>query len=64
LLSCNDRYEIAASLSMLHYGAPKQLAALLPYYRPAGNDDGLTTTDGHFPSSIYLRAQSRQEPLR
>jgi predicted O-methyltransferase YrrM len=51
-LSCNDRYEISASLSMLHYDAPDQLATLLPGYRPAGNQDGLTTTDGHFPSAI------------
>lgn len=55
-LSCNARYELCASLSMLHYGAPERLAALMPSYRAAGNDAGLLTTPGHFPSSAYLRA--------
>jgi hypothetical protein len=54
-LSCNERYELCASLSMLHYDAPVRLAELLPSYRSAGNDSGLLTTEGHFPSSVYLR---------
>ncbi|HET6337619.1 MAG TPA: class I SAM-dependent methyltransferase [Polyangiales bacterium] len=54
-LSCNDRYELCASLSMLHYEVPGRLAELLPAYRSAGNDEGLLTTEGHFPSSAYLR---------
>lgn len=54
-LSCNDRYEICASLSMLHYEASARLAALLPNYQPAGNDAGLRTDTKHFPSSTYLR---------
>lgn len=54
-LSCNDHYALAASLSVLHYSAPEKLSALLPQYQPAGNDEGLLTADGHFPSSAYLR---------
>jgi hypothetical protein len=54
-LSCNDRYEIAASMSMLHYAAPERLVALLPTYQRAGDDDGLLTAPGHFPSATYLR---------
>lgn len=54
-LSCNEHYAVAASLSMLHYSAPEKLAALLPQYQPAGNADGLLTSEGHFPSSTYLR---------
>lgn len=54
-LSCNDRYEICASMSMLHYEAPARLTELLPSYVSAGNDAGLQTTAGHFPSSAYLR---------
>jgi hypothetical protein len=61
-LSCNDRYELCASLSMLHYEAPGRLAELLPSYRSAGNDEGLLTAEGHFPSSAYLRVVGRGNP--
>lgn len=61
-LSCNDRYELYASLSMLHYAAPARLAELLPAYRSAGNDAGLLTTEGHFPSSAYLRVSVDRGP--
>lgn len=54
-LAFNGRFALAASLSMLHYAAPRALAASLPNYRPAGNDEGLETTPGHFPSAAYLR---------
>jgi hypothetical protein len=54
-LSCNQRYEIACSLSMLHFAASQQLQALIPSYTPAGIDHGLSTTPGHFPSATYLR---------
>jgi len=52
----NERYGIAAALSMLHYGVPDELAKLLPGYRPQGNSDGLRAGKGHFPSSLYLLA--------
>lgn len=53
----NERFRIAASLSMLHYGAPAELGRFFPYYRPEPSDDGLTVgrSDLDFPSSLYLR---------
>lgn len=54
----NARCAISASLSMLHYGKPQELSALLPHYRPRANDGGLddpSRPQGHFPSSTYLR---------
>ena len=53
----NERYSIAASLSMLHHESPDELARCLPNYRPAKFDQGLRITDGHHPSSIYLRVR-------
>lgn len=52
----NERYRIAAALSMLHNGAPEKLAKLIAGYRPQGNSDGLRAGEGHFPSSLYLLA--------
>ena len=54
-LSANDRFEIAASLSMLHYDRPSKLATIFHGYTPQQNDAGLSISDGHFPSSCYLR---------
>jgi hypothetical protein len=54
----NNKYRIMLSLSMLHYSGPQRLGQSLPNYRPAGNDCGLKTADGHFPSSLYLRASA------
>ena len=54
-LSCNDHYEMLASLSMLHYAASTRLQELIPSYRPRGHDEGLETTTGHFPSALYMR---------
>jgi Methyltransferase domain len=54
-LLMNNRYTIAASLSMLHHADPASLAACLPNYRPAKFDQGLRLTDGHHPSSIFMR---------
>lgn len=58
----NERYTLRVALSMLHYAASQELAALLPIYRPAANDEGLAVPEdtGHFPSSIYLEV-TRQE---
>jgi len=55
LLIGNPRLRIRASLSMLHYQCPGELEELFPNYRPAGSQDGLSASDGHFPSSIYLQ---------
>ncbi|MBX6314597.1 MAG: class I SAM-dependent methyltransferase [Isosphaeraceae bacterium] len=51
----NPRFSIRASLSMLHYADPAGLQRYLPNYRPAQNDHGLSASEGHFPSSTYLR---------
>ena len=56
-LQLNNRYSVAASLSMLHHLCPSDLAACLPNYRPAKFNQGLRLTEGHHPSSIYLRVQ-------
>ena len=57
-LLCNSKFVIRASLSMLHYAAPKALSQLLPNYFPAQNDEGLDLAGdrGCFPSSTYLQA--------
>lgn len=55
-LAYNSRFRLAASLSMLHYHGRRQLAARFPRYVPAADDHGLARSDGHFPSSAYLRA--------
>jgi hypothetical protein len=57
-LTCNSRFVLRASLSMLHYAAPERIRELLPNYLPAPNDDGLNVagSEGHFPSSAYLQA--------
>lgn len=54
-LTDNPRYEIAASLSMLHHGSPAALTGLLPNYQPAPFEQGLRVGEGHYPTSIYLK---------
>lgn len=56
-LTLNARFRIAMSLSMLHHAAPETIRSAIPDYQPALNDDGLEKMPGHFPSSIYLRAE-------
>lgn len=52
----NSRFEIAASLSMLHHAVPTELRSELPNYRPAAMNGGLhvAQSGGHFPTSTYL----------
>jgi hypothetical protein len=54
-LAYNERFRVMVSMSMLHYEAPAVLKQCFPRYVPAGNEDGLETTAGHFPSSLYAR---------
>lgn len=54
-LAYNERFKLRASLSMLHYSVPESLTQVLPNYAPAGNDEGLHTAEGHFPSSAYIQ---------
>jgi Methyltransferase domain len=51
----NPAFTIRAALSMLHFGDPQRLQLLLPNYRPACDDHGLRTSNGHFPASTYLQ---------
>lgn len=55
-LCCNNRFRIAFSMSMLHYGARDVVKQCFPKYIAASDLDGLESTSGHFPSSLYIRA--------
>jgi predicted O-methyltransferase YrrM len=54
-LTFNHRFRLSFSLSMLHYSRPETLQKLFSRYVPAGNDEGLESSAGHFPSSVFLR---------
>lgn len=54
LLTNNSRIRIACSLSMLHHADPAFLKARFPSYTPRGQEHGIATTSGHYPSSVYL----------
>ena len=55
-LCMNQQFRIQASLSMLHHQAQEELRRCLPTYAPAQFLDGLYNSEGHYPSSIYLRS--------
>lgn len=57
-LTCNTRFRILASLAMLHFGSREVLGANFPDYSPRLTEDGLTISEGDFPSSIYLQVLS------
>lgn len=58
-LTGNPHFAVAVSLSMLHHGRPDGLRRLVPHYQPQGNADGMRLwPSGHFPSSLFIRAQS------
>ena len=50
----NNRFRIAASMSMLHHDRPSDLAALFDGYRPCKIERGLEVEPGEFPTSTYL----------
>ncbi len=57
-LTLNARYTLRVALSMVHHAAPVSLGELLPGYRPARFEEGLTLDklgSAHFPSSAYLQ---------
>ncbi|MGH9586451.1 MAG: class I SAM-dependent methyltransferase [Acidobacteriaceae bacterium] len=60
-LTMNDRFEIAASLAMLHHQRINELVRFFPDMKPRIFDEGLTTHSGHYPSSIYLRRRQDQD---
>ena len=57
-LAYNSRFALRVALSMIHYQAPERLGELFESYRPAGNEHGLETRPGHFPSAAYLQVTS------
>jgi hypothetical protein len=57
-LTCNSRFTILASLSMLHHLRLTKVQKLIPNYDARTFEDGVATGSGHFPSSIYLRVNS------
>jgi Methyltransferase domain len=54
-LCMNERYSIAASLSLLHHLQRLELENCFPHMRPAEFVDGIMSKEGHYPSAIYLR---------
>jgi predicted O-methyltransferase YrrM len=52
----NAAYFMNICMSILHYKDPSRLGRSLPNYQPASSDHGLRMSDGHFPSSLYLRS--------
>jgi hypothetical protein len=54
-LTLNPNYRIMASLRMLHHKKQECLAKLFPHYTPAKFVDGIRVTNGHSPSSIFIR---------
>lgn len=54
-LALNDRFEIVASMAMLHHLRLGDLVRFFPSMRPRPFDQGLSVAEGHYPSSIFLR---------
>ena len=51
----NSRVSLLASLSMLHYSNQAELQKYLPNYQPRISQQGITTSEGDYPSSIFLK---------
>jgi hypothetical protein len=54
-LSCNNRFRISASLSMLHYANFAELSQIFPGYVSGQSEHGVALTEGLFPSSCYIQ---------
>jgi hypothetical protein len=54
-LLLNDRFEIAASLAMLHHLRIDELVRFFPDMKPCKFEDGLAVESGQYPSSMFLR---------
>lgn len=54
-LSCNERFEIAASMSMLHHDRSSALAGALREYAPGRHENGLEVESGDCATATYLR---------
>jgi hypothetical protein len=59
-LTLNPCYRIMASLRMLHHKKQECLFKLFPHYAPAKFVDGIRTTEGDSPSSIFIRRVALQ----
>jgi hypothetical protein len=60
-LTLNPHFRIMASFSMLHHDKQESLRKLFPHYIPATFVDGIRTTEGHCPSSIFIRRIAETE---
>lgn len=54
-LLMNDHFEILTSLGMLHHQRLSDLLRFFPAMKPSAFDEGLTLSEGQYPSSIFLR---------
>jgi len=54
----NDRFEILASLAMLHHQRPVPLAGVVRSYEPRPMTHGLSAGQGHFPSALYMKVRA------
>lgn len=50
----NDRFQVRASLSLLHHERQPALGQLFPRYTPMKIERGVRARHGHYPNSIYL----------
>jgi hypothetical protein len=50
----NDRFQVNASLSLLHHEREEALRRLLPRFDPMQMEGGVRVRHGHYPNSIYL----------
>ena len=57
-LLMNPNFEMAASLALLHHQRLHDLVRCFPDIQPRSFDEGLSTGEGQFPSSIYLRRKA------
>ncbi|MGH3449462.1 MAG: class I SAM-dependent methyltransferase [Haloechinothrix sp.] len=59
LLTGNPNFEVLSCQSALHHAMPDQLRSVLPDYQPRPMAGGIDRggSDGHFPSSIWLRSR-------
>jgi len=57
-LTCNDRFGIRASLSLLHHDRQATLCEIFPRNRPMQMERGVRASDGNYSSSIYLEVLS------
>lgn len=60
-LTQNGRVTIRASLSMLHHLRADGLRRIFPHYEPVENEFGLATSEGHYPSSLFIQINRHED---